>query len=129
MSDEMMSELDARRRDRYGDQLYIKLFDESEKVAVIVICQDCGSTIADGLRATHDKFHDAYKPSRKATFAIVHDDESIEIQTIDGSVMKLAKEDLIDMEKAREILYQMNEQLAPFYEGGDTALIGVSDDE
>jgi hypothetical protein len=90
----------------------------------IIVCNDCGSIVVD--QDIHDKFHDAYKPSRKATFAIVHDDNSAECQMIDGTKMTFDAADLMTMEKLQAIVYQMNEQLAPFYEGGDTALIGVS---
>ena len=93
-------------------------------VQSFTVCIKCSAFVWD--KEDHDKFHDAYKPARKASFAVAHQDGHVEIQMIDGSkIVANANEDgtpAMDEEAARYVMNSMNKQLAPFYEGGETAI-------
>ena len=86
-------------------------------------CGDCGAMVNSALTGLHDKFHDAYKPSRKATYAIKHVDGSVEIQFLDGSRANASVDDNMSHIEAIRMLNATNEVLAPLYEGGETALV------
>ena len=96
-------------------------------------CNDCGALIEDGKREVHDKFHDSYKPPRRASFIVENPDHSYHVQFIDGSVADLPAVEPIDEEHhleiwatVTELLNGTNAALAPFYEGGETSAVTTS---
>ena len=88
-------------------------------------CNDCGAlTTAPHI---HDKFHDDYKPSRKATFIVEHENGTKTLQFIDGSTVTIDNAESLSDDVIRGFLNDTNERLAPFYEGGETSLKWAGD--
>lgn len=84
------------------------------------ICRSCSAFVWD--EEVHDKFHDDYKPSAKASFVIHKTDESIHIQFIDGTTAELPSDSFAGPAFDKQLLAFVNDtnkRLAPFYEGGD----------
>lgn len=90
------------------------------KLIVGSICPDCSAYVFDC--EAHDKFHDDYKPARKATFITERADGTKLMQFIDGSTIVIDNGAEIPTESAIEFLEETNRALAPFYAGGETAL-------
>jgi len=89
-------------------------------------CTECGALVV--RMGTHDKFHDAYKPSRRASFVSTDVDGVTTIQFLDGSVLTFTLDEEMSHEKAIYFLNESNKALAPFYEGGETAISEDDDD-